>query len=86
MIAGAETNKKVSIMNFYLYRFMIRKSEINHIFMCRWHFHQFVVDMYSKIETERLKYICLNQQHLRSEEYIYPFPAMLLIPTVMQRT
>lgn len=27
--------------------------------------------MYVKIETERLTYICLNQRHLRSEEYIH---------------
>ena len=34
-------------------------------------FHQFVVDMYAKIESERLLYIRLNQTKLRSEQYIH---------------
>ena len=71
MIAGAETNKKVSAMNFYSYRLMIRQGEVNHILMCQRLFHQFAVDMYEKIETERLTYIRLNQRRLRSEEYIH---------------
>lgn len=71
MIAGAETNKKVSAMNFYSYRLMIRQGEVNHILMCQRLFHQFAVDMYVKIETERLTYIRLNQRRLRSEEYIH---------------
>ena len=50
---------------------MIRQGEINHILMCQRLFHQFAVDMYVKIETERLTYIRLNQRQLRSEEYIH---------------
>lgn len=34
-------------------------------------FHQYAVDMYAKIETERLAYIRFNQTKLRSEEYIH---------------
>ncbi|XP_063907387.1 uncharacterized protein LOC135125669 [Zophobas morio] len=67
----AETNKKVSAMNFYSYRLMIRQGEVNHILMYQRLFHQFAVDMYVKIETERLTYIRLNQRQLRSEEYIH---------------
>ncbi|XP_063907805.1 uncharacterized protein LOC135125948 [Zophobas morio] len=63
--------KKVSAMNFYSYRLMIRQGEVNHILMCQRLFHQFAVDMYVKIETERLTYIRLNQRQLRSEEYIH---------------
>nr|XP_041631043.1 uncharacterized protein LOC121502160 [Drosophila kikkawai] len=70
-VTGAETNKKVSSMNFYSYRLMIRQGEVNHILMCQRLFHQFAVDMYVKIETERLTYIRLNQRRLRSEEYIH---------------
>ena len=33
--------------------------------------YQFVVDMYAKIESERLLYIRLNQTKLRSEQYIH---------------
>ncbi|XP_028968047.1 uncharacterized protein LOC114828365 [Galendromus occidentalis] len=66
-----ETNKKVSSMNFYAYRIMIRDNSDNHILRCRLLFHQFIVDMYVKIESERLLYIRLNQTKLRSEEYIH---------------
>ena len=66
-----ETNKKVSAMNYYSYRLMIRENNENHILKCRELFHQYIVDMYAKIETERLLYIRLNQTKLRSEDYIH---------------
>lgn len=50
---------------------MIRQNETNNILKCRQLFHQYVVDMYAKIETERLLYIRLNQNSLRSEEYVH---------------
>ncbi|XP_068994023.1 uncharacterized protein [Neodiprion pinetum] len=34
-------------------------------------FSQFIVDMMAKIISERLNYICRNQQRLRTEEYIH---------------
>ncbi|VEN40881.1 unnamed protein product, partial [Callosobruchus maculatus] len=68
---GAETNKKVSSMNYYSYRLMVRENEENHILKCRRLFHQYAVDMYVKVETERLTFIRLNQAKLRSEEYIH---------------
>ncbi|XP_046686618.1 uncharacterized protein LOC124372283 [Homalodisca vitripennis] len=68
---GEELIKKVSAMNFYAYRLMIRANEENHILRCRQLFHQYVVDMYVKIESERLRYIKFNQVKLRSEEYIH---------------
>ena len=66
-----ETEKKVSAMNYYSYRLMIRQNVNNHILKCRQLFHQYIVDMYAKIETERLLFIRLNQTKLRSEEYIH---------------
>ena len=63
--------KKVSAMDFYAYRLMQRDGETNHILRCRQLFHQYVVDMYAKIESERLNYIRLNQKRLRVEEYIH---------------
>jgi len=69
--SGAETNKKVSAMNFYSYRLMVRQNEVNYILHCRKLSHQFVVDMYAKIETERLNFIRFNQKRLRSDEYIH---------------
>jgi PIF1-like helicase/Helitron helicase-like domain at N-terminus len=66
-----DINKKVSAMNYYAYRMMIRENADNHILKCRQLFHQYIVDMYAKIESERLLYIRLNQTKLRSEEYIH---------------
>ncbi|GFT11214.1 helitron_like_N domain-containing protein [Trichonephila clavipes] len=68
---GEELIKKVSAMNFYAYRLMIRANEDNNIIRCRQLFHQFIVDMYAKIESERLRYIKFNETKLRSEECIH---------------
>ena len=54
LFTGSKTNKKVSSMNYYSYRLMIRENEDNHILKCRRLYHKYVVDMYVKIETERL--------------------------------
>ncbi|XP_076251478.1 uncharacterized protein LOC143190794 [Rhynchophorus ferrugineus] len=70
-ITGSETNKKVSSMNYYSYRLMIRENADNRILKCRRLYHKYVDDMYVKIETERLTFIRLNQTKLRSEEYIH---------------
>lgn len=58
-------------MNYYSYRLMLRQNENNHILRCGRLFHQYAVDMYAKIETERLNFIRFNQRKLRSEEYIH---------------
>ena len=50
---------------------MIRQDEENFNLKCRQLFHQYVVDMCAKIESERLLYIRLNQTNLRSEQYIH---------------
>ncbi|UYV73240.1 hypothetical protein LAZ67_10002320 [Cordylochernes scorpioides] len=63
-ISGALTMKKVSCMDFYAYRIMIRAQESNHILKCRQLFQQFIVDMYAKVESERLNYIRFNQSKL----------------------
>jgi hypothetical protein len=66
-----QENKKISSREFYAYRIMVRNKGSNHILQCRQLFHQYVVDMYAKIEAERLRYIRLNQQKLRADEYIH---------------
>lgn len=58
-------------MNFYAYRLMIRANQSNHILKCGKLFQQFAVDMFAKIESERLLYIRLNQKKLRVENYIH---------------
>lgn len=50
---------------------MIRQNEENHVLKCRRLFHQYAVDMYCKIESERLNYIRFHQKELRCEEYIH---------------
>lgn len=74
---SAVTKKTVSAMDFYAFRIMAREGEENHILKCRQLFHQYIVDMYAKIESERLLYIRLNQKKLRSEEYIHLRDALL---------
>ncbi|GIX75338.1 helitron_like_N domain-containing protein [Caerostris extrusa] len=70
-VTGAETNKNVSSKDYYAYRLMIRCGQDNVILRCRELCQQFMVDMYVKIESERLRYLRHNQQKLRAEEYIH---------------
>ncbi|KAL4153686.1 hypothetical protein QTP88_001519 [Uroleucon formosanum] len=63
--------KKVSAASFYAYRIMIRQDDVNHIVYFRSLFSQFLVDMYAKIETERLNFIRNHQKQLRAENYIH---------------
>lgn len=58
-------------MNYYAYRLMIRQNADNYLLRFRRLLQQYCVDMYVKIETERLTFIRLNQAKLRSEEYIH---------------
>ncbi|XP_055936862.1 uncharacterized protein LOC129966462 [Argiope bruennichi] len=62
----AEGDKKVSS-----YRLMVRLNQKNYILRYRQLFHQYIVDMYAKVESERLRFIRYNQAKLRSEEYIH---------------
>ncbi|GIY82156.1 helitron_like_N domain-containing protein [Caerostris darwini] len=68
---GNETNKKVSSMCYYAYRLMIRNNQDNYILRFCQLYHQYVVDMYAKIESERLRFLRFNQVKLRSEDYIH---------------
>lgn len=56
---------------------MIRRGQDNVILRCRGLCQQFMVDMYVKIESERLRYLRYNQQKLRAEEYIHLRDAIL---------
>ncbi|XP_044593840.1 uncharacterized protein LOC123271521 [Cotesia glomerata] len=68
---GAETNKNVSSKDYYAYRLMIRRGLDNVILRFRELCQQFMVDMYAKIEGERLRYLRYNELKLRVEEYIH---------------
>ncbi|XP_046660821.1 uncharacterized protein LOC124354421 [Homalodisca vitripennis] len=69
-VTHAATNKKVSAMNYYAYRIMVREGH-NHLLRCGRLFKQVLVDMYAKIESERLSFLRWNQKRLRAEEYIH---------------
>jgi hypothetical protein len=55
---------------------MTRVGEDNHLLRCMQLFHQFIVDIYAKIKSERLLYIWIHQQKLRSEQYIHLIDAI----------
>ncbi|GBL77760.1 hypothetical protein AVEN_152973-1 [Araneus ventricosus] len=63
--------KKISAMQFYAYRMMQSIPDFNILLRSKTLFHQFIVDMYAKIESERLLYIRLNQRTLRVEQYVH---------------
>ena len=73
---NAPLKKTVSAANFYSYRLMKRDSGENYILSFRNLLNQYLVDMYAKIETERLNWIRNNQKKLRSEEYVHLKDAM----------
>ncbi|UYV61785.1 hypothetical protein LAZ67_1006539 [Cordylochernes scorpioides] len=63
--------KTVSCMNFYAYRMMARAGEFNSLLRYGMITNQFWVDMYAKVESERLSFIRRNQKKLRTENYIH---------------
>ena len=63
-------DKKLTAMRFYAYRLMVRECDA-FILHYRQLFHQFVVDMWAKIEAERLQFIRHNQKQLRVESYVH---------------
>ncbi|KAI6655400.1 hypothetical protein LOD99_2235 [Oopsacas minuta] len=63
-------DKKLSSMDFYAYGFMLRDGNFNLIHRGRTLFHQIVVDLYAKVETERLLFIHLHQKKLPVDDYI----------------
>jgi hypothetical protein len=67
---GLPSQKKVSAQDFYAFRMMIRSQNFNYLLRCKQLLNMFIVDMYAKIETERLNYIKHHQKQLRAEEYI----------------
>ena len=68
---GNNPRKYVSCMDFYAYHFMIRDNSFNLLHRSQNLFHQFAVDMFAKIEAERLLYIKTHQKELRVDSYIH---------------
>eukprot|EP00102_Acyrthosiphon_pisum_P016931 XP_008188088.1 PREDICTED: uncharacterized protein LOC100159360 [Acyrthosiphon pisum] len=72
-VTGDETNKNISSKAYYAYRMMIRRGQDNVVLRCREICQQFMVDMYVKIESERLRYLRYNQQKLRSPRHMQKY-------------
>ena len=56
-------------MSYYAFLLMIRYGYFNHLHRARDLFHQFLVDVYAEIETERLAYIRSHQKEIKVDEY-----------------
>ena len=63
--------KTVSCKDFYAYHLMVRRNNFNSLLKSKKLFHQFAVDMYVKMENERLTYIRTHQNELRANDYIH---------------
>lgn len=73
---GLATSRKVSAMSYYAYQLMVRDDGNDFLLNCGQLLNQFVVDMYAKIETERLAYLRTHQENLRVDEYVNLADAM----------
>ena len=60
----------ITAMEFYSFRLMVRSS-ISYLHLFGRLFHQYLVDMFAKIEQQRLNYIKFNQQKIRVDLYSY---------------
>ena len=66
---GQKTDKSVSCLNFYAFHLMVRGDNFNQILRFKEVTSQYFVDMYAKMEAERLRYLRSNQKQLRAELY-----------------
>jgi len=62
------TSKYVSARQFYSYHLMVRTS-MNHLLHMHDLLNVFIVDMYAKIESERLAFLRNNQRQMRVDTY-----------------
>ena len=67
-IRNNTNGKKLSTKDFYAYRLMVRLNS-DWLHKSGRLFQQYNVDMYAKIESDRLLFIKLNQKQLRQELY-----------------
>ncbi|XP_064621482.1 uncharacterized protein LOC135484172 [Lineus longissimus] len=67
----SETGRKITQMQYYAYHLQCRAT--NYLHLGRDLYQQFVVDMYCKIESERLHYIRREQKTLRADTYHHDF-------------
>lgn len=73
-ITKVPTATRASPTKFYSHQLMIRSNnsqQPDFLLMCGPLLNQFAVDMYAKIEAQRLLYCRTNQKKLRAEKYIH---------------
>ncbi|XP_057761126.1 uncharacterized protein LOC130981559 [Arachis stenosperma] len=68
-IFGTKKRKTISIREFFSYRIQMRLEESSILLHSRRLFQQFLVDSYTMIESERLRYLRNNQPKLRVDKY-----------------
>lgn len=68
---GQQLRGKISSMDFYQYHLMPRADHRNYLLRCGPLLNQFIVDMWAKIEAERLRFLRLNQATLRADTYVH---------------
>ena len=67
-IRNSRGHGNITALDYYCYRLMVR-SGLNHLHLSGRLFHQYIVDMYAKIEQERLNYKRQHQQQIRVDLY-----------------
>ena len=67
--SGLETNRKITVADYYAYLFQERRNDFNLLLKSQELLNMYAVDMYAKVETERLNFYRFNQQQLRVTEY-----------------
>ena len=65
----SQSEVKITAMQYYSFHLMCRETSRHDLHLFGKLFHQFIVDMYAKIEQFRLNYLRHNQNTLRSELY-----------------
>ncbi|XP_066164591.1 uncharacterized protein [Oryza sativa Japonica Group] len=60
---------RVSVRDYYCYKFQMRRGIFNPILHGGRLFQQFAVDMYIKVESSRLDYVWNNQKEIRADLY-----------------
>lgn len=66
---SAKPRSKVSMREFFAYKIFDRYHQVNALLYCGKLFQQFLVDGYTMIESERIRFIQLNQKTLRADKY-----------------
>ncbi|XP_065835787.1 uncharacterized protein [Oscarella lobularis] len=63
------TTKKMTMLQFYAFRLMQRDGDFNTLLRAGKLSHQFIVDVFAKIETDRLNHMRHHQDDLRAASY-----------------